>query len=150
MINVDDDSLYLNIGAVFTAVNTMYTAVASRTREIATLRALGFNAVPVVISVLAEAAILSAVGGLLGGAIAWAASRSDRSSPIIGVCPGWALNCRSASISMPCSGLRRCEGAPGGSVQTNHASSRAPSCASSSPASNSSSASRFSRRTARC
>lgn len=62
----------MGIGAVFTAVNTMYTAVASRTREIATLRALGFGGVPVVISVLAEAALLSAVGGVIGGAIAWA------------------------------------------------------------------------------
>jgi putative ABC transport system permease protein len=54
-------------------VNTMYTAVASRTREIATLRALGFGGVPVVVSVLTEAALLSAIGGVLGGAIAWAA-----------------------------------------------------------------------------
>jgi putative ABC transport system permease protein len=62
----------MGIGAVFTAVNTMYTAVASRTREIATLRALGFGGVPVVVSVLAEAVLLSAVGGVIGGAIAWA------------------------------------------------------------------------------
>jgi putative ABC transport system permease protein len=62
----------MGIGAVFTAVNTMYTAVASRTREIATLRALGFGGVPVVVSVLAEAMLLSAVGGVIGGAIAWA------------------------------------------------------------------------------
>ena len=51
------------IGAVFGAVNTMYTAVASRTREIATLRALGFGSCPIVISVLAEAAALALVGG---------------------------------------------------------------------------------------
>jgi putative ABC transport system permease protein len=63
----------MGIGAVFTAVNTMYTAVASRTREIATLRALGFGSVTVVVSVLAEAVLLSAVGGVIGGAIAWAA-----------------------------------------------------------------------------
>lgn len=63
----------MGIGAVFGAVNTMYTAVASRTREIATLRALGFGAVPVVVSVLAEAAFLSVLGGLIGGAIAWLA-----------------------------------------------------------------------------
>jgi putative ABC transport system permease protein len=63
----------MGIGAVFAAVNTMYTAVASRTREIATLRALGFGGVPVVVSVLAEAVLLSLVGGLVGGAIAWAA-----------------------------------------------------------------------------
>jgi putative ABC transport system permease protein len=63
----------MGIGAVFAAVNTMYTAVASRTREIATLRALGFGGVPVVVSVLAEAVLLSLVGGLVGGALAWAA-----------------------------------------------------------------------------
>jgi len=63
----------MGIGAVFAAVNTMYTAVASRTREIATLRALGFGGVPVVVSVLAEAVLLSLIGGLVGGALAWAA-----------------------------------------------------------------------------
>jgi len=63
----------MGVGAIFTAVNTMYTAVASRTREIATLRALGFGGVPVVVSVLTEAAVLSAIGGVLCGAIAWAA-----------------------------------------------------------------------------
>ena len=51
----------------------MYNAVASRTREIATLRALGFGSVPVVASVLSEAVLLSLVGGLFGGLIAWAA-----------------------------------------------------------------------------
>lgn len=59
------------IGAIFGAVNTMYTAVASRTREIATLRALGFGSIPIVISVLAEAAALAIVGGVLGGLLAW-------------------------------------------------------------------------------
>jgi putative ABC transport system permease protein len=63
----------MGVGAVFAAVNTMYTAVASRTREIATLRALGFGGVPVVVSVLAEAICLSLIGGVIGGAIAWAA-----------------------------------------------------------------------------
>jgi putative ABC transport system permease protein len=63
----------MGIGAVFAGVNTMYTAVASRTREIATLRALGFGGVPVVVSVLAEAVLLSLVGGLAGGGLAWAA-----------------------------------------------------------------------------
>src|SRR6185295_18158384 len=63
----------MGVGAVFGAIITMYTAVASRTREIATLRALGFGAVPVVISVLVEGALLSLVGGAIGGAIAWAA-----------------------------------------------------------------------------
>ena len=66
-------AILMGVGAVFGAVITMYTAVASRTREIATLRALGFGSVPVVVSVLVEAALLSAVGGLLGGLAAWAA-----------------------------------------------------------------------------
>jgi putative ABC transport system permease protein len=63
----------MGVGAVFGAVITMYTAVASRTREIATLRALGFGSVPVVLSVLAEAVLLAVVGGLIGGAIAYLA-----------------------------------------------------------------------------
>jgi len=63
----------MGIGAVFGAVNTMYTAVASRTREIATLRALGFGSFPVVFSVLSESALLSLAGGLIGGIAAWAA-----------------------------------------------------------------------------
>ncbi len=63
----------MGIGAVFGAVNTMYNAVASRGREIATLRALGFGSVPVVISVLAEAVVLSLIGGAIGGLLAWAA-----------------------------------------------------------------------------
>jgi putative ABC transport system permease protein len=66
-------AILMGIGAVFGAVITMYTAVASRTREIATLRALGFGGFPVVVSVLAEASLLSLVGGLIGGAVAWAA-----------------------------------------------------------------------------
>ncbi|MGH9309476.1 MAG: ABC transporter permease [Vicinamibacterales bacterium] len=63
----------MGLGAIFGAVNTMYSAVAARTREIATLRALGFGAGPVVVSVLVEALVLSIVGGLLGGLAAWAA-----------------------------------------------------------------------------
>ena len=63
----------MGIGAVFGAVNTMYTAVASRTREIATLRALGFGNFPVVFSVLTEAVVLSVAGGIIGGLAAWAA-----------------------------------------------------------------------------
>lgn len=66
-------AILMGIGAVFGAVITMYTAVASRTREIATLRALGFGGVPVVFSVLAEAILLGIFGGILGAAIAWVA-----------------------------------------------------------------------------
>jgi putative ABC transport system permease protein len=63
----------MGVGAVFGAVNTMYNAVATRTREIATLRALGFGSFPVVFSVLTEAVILSIIGGVVGGLAAWAA-----------------------------------------------------------------------------
>ena len=63
--------LLMGLGALFGAVNTMYTAVASRTREIATLRALGFGPGAVTVSVLAEAMLLGLVGGVLGGVIAF-------------------------------------------------------------------------------
>jgi putative ABC transport system permease protein len=66
-------AVLMGIGAIFGAVNTMYTAVASRSREIATLRALGFGRSPVVISVLIEAVFLSVLGGLVGGALAYLA-----------------------------------------------------------------------------
>ena len=61
----------MGIGAIFGAILTMYTAVATRSREIATLRALGFNSFAVVVSVLAESLGLAAMGGLLGGLIAY-------------------------------------------------------------------------------
>jgi putative ABC transport system permease protein len=57
----------MGIGAVFGAILTMYTAVATRAREIATLRALGFNTGAVLTSVLVESLGLAAVGGLIGG-----------------------------------------------------------------------------------
>ena len=59
------------IGAVFGAINTMYTAIAVRTREIATLRAMGFGSVPVIVSVLLETVLLAMTGGAIGVAIAW-------------------------------------------------------------------------------
>ena len=61
------------IGAVFGALNTMYTAVSSRTREIATLRALGFSSTPVIISVMLESLFLSLAGGIVGAALAYVA-----------------------------------------------------------------------------
>lgn len=64
-------ALLMGAGAVFAALNTMYAAVATRTREIATLRALGFGAAPVVVSVLAEALLLGLGGGVVGGAAAY-------------------------------------------------------------------------------
>ena len=59
------------IGAVFGALNTMYAAVSARTREIATLRALGFGNGPVVISVLVESFFLALAGGAVGAAAAY-------------------------------------------------------------------------------
>lgn len=59
------------VGAVFGALNTMFAAVASRSREIATLRAIGFRGVPVVVAVMLETTLLALVGGLVGGFIAW-------------------------------------------------------------------------------
>jgi putative ABC transport system permease protein len=59
------------IGAIFGALNTMYSAVSTRSREIATLRAIGFGAAPVVISVFVEALLLALVGGACGALIAW-------------------------------------------------------------------------------
>ena len=60
------------IGAVFGALNTMFAAVASRAREIATLRAIGFRGFPVVIAIMLETMLLALIGGAIGGFIAWA------------------------------------------------------------------------------
>jgi putative ABC transport system permease protein len=72
----------MGVGAVFGALNTMYTAVASRTREIATLRALGFTGFPVVVSVLFESLVLALVGGIVGGALAYVAFNGMQTSTI--------------------------------------------------------------------
>jgi putative ABC transport system permease protein len=61
------------LGAIFSALNSLYAAVSARTREIAILRAIGFSAAPVVASVLAESLILSLAGGALGAALGWLA-----------------------------------------------------------------------------
>ncbi len=62
--------LVMGVGAVFGALNTMYSAVAERGREVATLRALGFGAGSVVVSFLLEALLVAGVGGLLGSLLA--------------------------------------------------------------------------------
>ncbi len=59
------------VGAVFGALNTMFAAVATRAREIATLRAIGFRGLPVVVAVMLETTLLALIGGLIGGAVAW-------------------------------------------------------------------------------
>jgi len=59
------------LGATFAALNTMYAAVGTRSREIATLRAIGFGGFPVVLSIMIESLVLALVGGLLGAALAF-------------------------------------------------------------------------------
>ena len=59
------------IGAIFGALNTMYSSISARGKEIATLRAIGFGPLPVLISVVFESAVLSVIGGAIGGGLAW-------------------------------------------------------------------------------
>lgn len=64
-------AVIMALGAIFGALNTMYAAVSTRGVEIATLRALGFGATPVVISVLVEALLLALAGGAVGAILAY-------------------------------------------------------------------------------
>jgi putative ABC transport system permease protein len=59
------------VGAIFGALNTMYSTVSARSREIATLRAIGFGPLSVVVSVFVEALLLALAGGACGASIAW-------------------------------------------------------------------------------
>jgi putative ABC transport system permease protein len=61
----------MGLGAAFGALNTMYSAISVRTMEIATLRAIGFGSTSIVVSVIAEALLLSLIGALVGAALAW-------------------------------------------------------------------------------
>lgn len=72
------------IGAVFGALNTMYSAVGARSREIATLRAIGFGAGAVVFSVLTEALLLALAGALAGSIVAVLAFNGSSTSTIGG------------------------------------------------------------------
>ena len=65
------EDLWWEKSPIFAALNTMYSAVSSRTVEIATLRAIGFSALPVVISVMAESLALALLGAVLGASAAW-------------------------------------------------------------------------------
>lgn len=64
-------AILMALGAIFGAVNTMYTSVSNRTREIATLRALGFGATPVAISTLVESLVLAIIGGIIGAVVVY-------------------------------------------------------------------------------
>ena len=70
------------IGAVFGALNTMYNSVSARSREIATLRALGFGSGAVVVSVMLESLALALAGGALGAAVAYLAFNGFQTSTI--------------------------------------------------------------------
>jgi putative ABC transport system permease protein len=61
----------MGLGAIFGALNTMYTAVAARAREIATLEALGFGGFAVLVSVIIESLLLALIGGVLGAVLAY-------------------------------------------------------------------------------
>ena len=62
---------FMAVGATFGALNCMYSAIASRQVEIATLRAIGFGGAPVVVSVMIEALTLALVGGVVGAGLAY-------------------------------------------------------------------------------
>jgi putative ABC transport system permease protein len=64
-------TIIMGLGAVFAALNSMYAAVAARGKEIATLRALGFGGLAVVVSVMTEALLLALAGALLGALLAY-------------------------------------------------------------------------------
>lgn len=75
-------AVMMAFGALFAALNTMYGAVSARTREIATLRALGFGSMPIVTSVLAESVAVAVCGGAIGAAVAWLAFDGYQASTI--------------------------------------------------------------------
>jgi putative ABC transport system permease protein len=77
----------MGLGAVFAAINTMYSAVSARSTEIATLRAIGYDGAPVVVSVLVEALLLALLGALIGATIAWVFFNGNSVSTVTGTSP---------------------------------------------------------------
>jgi putative ABC transport system permease protein len=74
-------------GAIFAAVNAMYSAIGTRTVEIATLRAIGFSGDSVLVSVLVEALVLVAVGAMIGAFLAWFFFNGSSVSTLSGASP---------------------------------------------------------------
>ena len=64
-------TILMAIGAIFGALNTMYSSVSARGKEIATLRALGFSPFSILSATIIESAVLAVLGGILGGGLAW-------------------------------------------------------------------------------
>ena len=64
-------TILMAIGAIFGALNTMYSSVSARGKEIATLRALGFSPFSILSATIVESAVLAVLGGILGGSLAW-------------------------------------------------------------------------------
>ena len=72
----------MGLGAIFGALNTMYTAVSARSREIATLEAMGFGGFPILVSVLVESMVLAVIGGAIGAIGAWLAFDGFRAATL--------------------------------------------------------------------
>lgn len=72
----------MGLGAIFGALNTMYTAVSARAREIATLEAIGFGGSPILVSVLIESMLLAVIGGTIGALGAWLAFDGFRAATL--------------------------------------------------------------------
>ena len=77
-------AIIMGIGAMFGALNTMYSAVASRILDMATLRAIGFAGLPVLLAVMLESLLLALLGGALGAALAWLFFNGHRVSTLGG------------------------------------------------------------------
>jgi len=77
-------TVLMAIGAVFGALNSMYSSVSARGKEIATLRALGFGPFSVMLSTIVESTLLAAAGGLIGGAVAYLVFNGFRVSTLNG------------------------------------------------------------------
>ena len=90
-------AVVMGIGAVFGAMNTMYAIVSQRTREIGTLRALGFSRISILTSFVMESVLLALVGGVLGCLIAFADERLHGAPPE----PARSVNSLSPSRSRP-------------------------------------------------
>jgi putative ABC transport system permease protein len=64
-------TLFMVAGAILATANTMFNAVASRGRELATLRALGFKRRTIILAVMVESALVAVAGGIVGVILAW-------------------------------------------------------------------------------